>query len=356
MTKKLCEYAFMPFRFFRRKQIFPGVTLNMSKSGPSLSFGPRGLKHTIGPRGRRTTVGLPGTGLHYTTQHGKQKRASRNNAPPQPAPMPEPEYRLDAADAERAEVEADRALLQAIIAFQSGQDDRAAKALDPIRDTADGLWLSGLIHVRAQRWDDARADFEAALKEEDALGSRFSANGVSASIEMAITPEITAVIAPTGHATRLVLAECCQAAGHLGMAAHVIVDALEADRTDPVLAISLAEIALEASEAGTPVLEMATLTPYLDRPADDPVIAASLALYRARVAVSLDHHADAVQRYGLVSGLAEGSEDADDLTKVALYEQALSYREMGDRTQFRQTLSALYARDPDFADIRALLS
>jgi tetratricopeptide (TPR) repeat protein len=285
--------------------------------------------------------------------HGKKKeRASRTEIAPQPAP----DARLDEAEAKRAEVEADRALLRAIIAFQSGQDDRAAKVLDSIRDTADGLWLSGLIHVRAQRWDAARGDFEAALENEDDLGSRFSANGVSASIEMAITPEITAVIQPTPHATRLVLAEACQAAGHLDVAAQIIVDALEADRTDPVLAISLAEIALEGVEAGSPVLDMETLAPYLDRPADDPVIAASLALYRARVAVSLAQNAEAVQRYGSVSGLARGAEGTEDLIKVALYEQALSYREMGDRAQFRQTLSALYARDPDFADIRALLS
>ena len=347
----------MPFRFFRRKQIFPGVTLNISKSGPSLSLGPRGLKHTIGPRGRRTTIGLPGTGLHYTTQHGKKKkRASRSATSPEPSPTAKANTGIVEADAARAQVEADRALLQAIIAFQSGQDDRAAVALEAILDTADGLWLSGLIHVRSQRWDAARSDFEAALEKADVLGTRFSENGVSASIEMAITPEITAVIEPTAHATRLVLAEICQAGGNLGAAAQVIFDALDADRTDPVLAISLAEIALEAAEIGAPLLEMSALGTYLDRPADDPVIAASLALYRARVAASLEEHDNAVQRYGSVSGFAEGSEDADDLTKVALYEQALSYREMGDRTKFRQALSALYARDPDFADIRTLLS
>lgn len=347
----------MPFRFFRRKQIFPGVTLNMSKSGPSLSFGPRGFKHTIGPRGRRTTVGLPGTGLHYTTQHGKKKkRPAGREADPQLAPAPEPDTRLEEADASRAQAEADRALLKAIIAFQSGQDDRAAKALGEIRDTADGLWLSGLIHVRGQDWKAARSDFEAALMQEGDLGSRFSANGVSASIEMDITPEITAVIEPTAHATRLVLAEVCQAAGQFDVAAQAIVGALDADRSDPVLAISLAEIALEAAEAGTPVLDMAALGLYLERDADDPIIAASLALYRARVAASLDHHDDAVARYGSVPGLVEGTEDADELTKVALYEQALSFREMGDQTRFRQTLSALHARDPEFADIRALLS
>lgn len=346
----------MPFRFFRRKQILPGVTLNMSKSGPSLSFGPRGMKHTIGPRGRRTTVGLPGTGLHYTTTHGKKKsRRSSRAADPEPRQesAPEPAEEIRPADADATDMEIDRAFLQAIIAFQSGQDDKAAQALQALSDTVDGQWLSGILHVRAQRWTEARTAFEAALCAADDLGSRFAANDVSASVEMAITPEITAVIAPTLHATRLILAEACQAAGDLPAAARVMIDALNADRHDPVLAISLAEIALEAEQDGTPVIDLATLAPYLDRPADDPVIAASLALYRARLAVSLDEHGIAVERYGVISDMADAD---DEIAKVALYEKALSFREMGERAQFRQTLSTLHARDPGFADVRDLLS
>ena len=38
-------------RFWRRMKIAPGLTLNLSKSGGSLSFGPRGAKYTVSPRG-----------------------------------------------------------------------------------------------------------------------------------------------------------------------------------------------------------------------------------------------------------------------------------------------------------------
>jgi len=40
----------MPFRFWRRIKTAPGVTLNLSKSGGSLSFGPRRAKFTTGPQ------------------------------------------------------------------------------------------------------------------------------------------------------------------------------------------------------------------------------------------------------------------------------------------------------------------
>ncbi len=36
----------MSFRFFRRMKIAPGISLNLSRSGPSLSLGPRGAKLT----------------------------------------------------------------------------------------------------------------------------------------------------------------------------------------------------------------------------------------------------------------------------------------------------------------------
>jgi hypothetical protein len=56
----------MGWRFYRRIRLIPGLRLNLSRSGPSLSFGHRGAWYTIGPRGRRVTVGLPGAGIFYT--------------------------------------------------------------------------------------------------------------------------------------------------------------------------------------------------------------------------------------------------------------------------------------------------
>jgi len=55
-------------RLWRRARIAPGVTINLSKSGPSVSVGPRGSKVTFGRRGVRQTVGIPGTGLYATRQ------------------------------------------------------------------------------------------------------------------------------------------------------------------------------------------------------------------------------------------------------------------------------------------------
>ncbi|MBI3748931.1 MAG: DUF4236 domain-containing protein, partial [Chloroflexi bacterium] len=55
-------------RLWRRVRVAPGVTINLSKSGPSVSVGPRGAKMTFGRRGVRQTLGIPGTGLYATRQ------------------------------------------------------------------------------------------------------------------------------------------------------------------------------------------------------------------------------------------------------------------------------------------------
>jgi hypothetical protein len=57
----------MGWRFYRRIKILPGITLNFSKSGPSISIGRRGAHFTFGSRETRETLGIPGTGVSYTT-------------------------------------------------------------------------------------------------------------------------------------------------------------------------------------------------------------------------------------------------------------------------------------------------
>ena len=65
----------MSLRFWKRIKILPGVTLNISKSGVSISFGTRGLRYTIGKNRTQTTVGLPGTGIYYTKRKTRKRKS-----------------------------------------------------------------------------------------------------------------------------------------------------------------------------------------------------------------------------------------------------------------------------------------
>ena len=74
----------MGLNFRKSISLGNGLKLNLSKSGPSLSFGKSGMRQSINLKGQaRTTVGIPGTGVYYTKTSnvknlfgGKDKKAA----------------------------------------------------------------------------------------------------------------------------------------------------------------------------------------------------------------------------------------------------------------------------------------
>ena len=60
----------------RSTKILPGVRINWSKSGPSISMGPKGAKVNIGKRGTYVSGGIPGTGLYYRQKVGGSSKSS----------------------------------------------------------------------------------------------------------------------------------------------------------------------------------------------------------------------------------------------------------------------------------------
>jgi hypothetical protein len=66
-----------------------GLRLNLSKSGISMSAGPRGASVTVGKNGVYGNVGIPGSGLGWRERLDKpdvrSRRAGTRQAPPMPA-------------------------------------------------------------------------------------------------------------------------------------------------------------------------------------------------------------------------------------------------------------------------------
>lgn len=57
----------MGLNFRKSISLGKGLKLNLSKSGPSISFGKSGFRQSVNLKGQaRTTVGIPGTGIYYT--------------------------------------------------------------------------------------------------------------------------------------------------------------------------------------------------------------------------------------------------------------------------------------------------
>jgi tetratricopeptide (TPR) repeat protein len=337
-------------RFFTLIKLFPGITINMSKSGPSLSFGPRGLKHTIGPRGSRSTVGLPGSGLHYSVQHGKSRRKKveqSSSVSPALEALPPESYRIDPAT---ASAKRDRDFLRAVVAYQSGQPVAALELLSEIETSADAYWLAGVIELRDENWLSAAEHFEDALKDEGSLGELCARNNVAIEIAYSITPEVTAHIGPDPRSTRLALAEAYQGAGELSAALQILKSMIKTHSSDLIIALSLAEISFEADDGRK--MKMADLVKILEE--TDAVEGLNWArdFNRARALTRIDGFKEAIDAY--TSAMSD-DDIPDDMLKLAWYEKALTFIEAGDRTRGRQELSSLYAYDKTFADVEQRL-
>lgn len=101
----------MALRFRRSITLFPGVKINIGKTGPSLSVGVPGFRKTYHTDGRvTTTVGLPGTGLSWTetSRPNQQRNVSAPERPVRPTEtreeyVPPAESRQNVVPARRAE-------------------------------------------------------------------------------------------------------------------------------------------------------------------------------------------------------------------------------------------------------------
>jgi hypothetical protein len=57
----------MPVRIRKTFTLFPGVKVNLSKGGMSISVGRKGFTLNFSKRGVRQTTGLPGSGISHTS-------------------------------------------------------------------------------------------------------------------------------------------------------------------------------------------------------------------------------------------------------------------------------------------------
>ena len=67
----------MGFRFRERLRIFPGLWINLSKRGGSLSVGGHGFTENINAKGHMETFSAPSSGLSYRTKRRKCARPKR---------------------------------------------------------------------------------------------------------------------------------------------------------------------------------------------------------------------------------------------------------------------------------------
>ncbi len=342
----------MSFRFFRRKKLFPGVSLNLSTSGASLSFGPRGAKVTVGPRGVRKTVGVPGTGAYWTEHSGYRTR--RNNGrprkattPPPPAPRVRPQDRLSLGFFDRLfKPKNEEHFVDGMKRFVEGDTAAALRHFEHAIQLADAALMAGLISLKHERFDAAEHFLMRARSKHSWLGHYFGKYGVQATVSLPITDEVAAIIGADQRGVLLALAEVQQHQGDPKKAIAHLRQLYQRDSDDVVVRLALAELLVEESGSKRNCQTVVRLSEGIE---NDSEIHGGLLLYKAKALRLLGLQTGA--RETLTNTLRRKKNRSDDLLHALRYERALVYEQLGWDKRYRKTLEKLYAESPTLEDV-----
>ncbi|HMA76442.1 MAG TPA: DUF4236 domain-containing protein [Candidatus Krumholzibacteriaceae bacterium] len=348
------------FRFIKRKRIAPGLTLNLSKRGGSVSAGPRGARVSAGTSGTRKTVGVPGTGLYYTERkkRGSSKKSKRSSGSPpsssggystRPVPV---EKKVTLGFFKRLFTpQEEEDFVDGLKAFVEKDENRALELFHRSTHIADAAFMAGFIALRQKRFREAVRAFLAADKLHNNLGRYFEKYGISLFLAMSIIDEITAHIAPNRKGLLLGLVEAYQELEEYDKAVETLLKLRDLASGDVLVKVSLAELSLEAAPGDQKTCrEIVNMASDVENESD---IHAALLFYKGKALKNIGLLTAA--RDALTKASRRKKDRSKTLLKAIRYQRALVYGELGRKSRARAEFEKLYAEDPSYEDVAARL-
>lgn len=346
----------MGFRLQRSLSLGKFLRINISKSGLGVSAGLPGLKISTGPRGSFINLGLPGTGLSYRkkisgktlgdfTGIGNGSIASsktgftaqtEETGPEQPSPgFFAPGY--------------EKALAQGLENYHQGRFD---EALDNFLKAAGSEPGAAILAAAILAERDLKAYppielLEGVVQSDEEFPSELMEKYLDGStINIAITPNVTAAVPIEGLAAPLLLVELYQAQRRVREAIALLEEVAELNQ-DPVLKLSLCELYL-SREIWDGIIEQAKQV----EPVDDVTLQIAVFFGRAMQAKEMHEAAIAV----FTKALRRKQHRNPLLLQEAAYWRAISYQAQGKNSRANQEFQKIFGQNPDFKDVRARLA
>lgn len=363
----------MGFRFWRRIRIAPGMTLNLSKTGGSLSFGVRGAHVTTGRRGTQGTVGIPGSGLFYTRKLGRRS-ASGSRAASSGRDSTKKSLKTE-REQDRSGRPADGAgqgsisrshfrwkwlrgneshLADAMVQWSEGKQDEAIRSALMAPDVPDAQFLAGMLLLRADRYPEAEQAFRRVLGSGSEPGRWFARMSLNLTVSFPVTETFFVDLPIAREGIELALVEALQAQGEIAGALAVVRRLLVSHPTDPVIRISWADLLLDDDYADTVTTEELEQAASMPEPGDSRSLVNSVMVrLKAEALLRLGLHTPSLR---MLTGLLRRRNGmTDDLKKDIRYLRSKVYEARGDARRSRQDLEEVYALDPGYLDVRSRL-
>ncbi|HEY1015440.1 MAG TPA: DUF4236 domain-containing protein [Herpetosiphonaceae bacterium] len=354
----------MGLRFGKRIRLGKFITLNLSKSGISASFGVRGAKLTIGPRGTQATVGLPGSGLSYTKKLSGSSRNKRNSPEARaargdqaaPPPAREPVYREAEAPAEPEDFAPpapgllaprhEKIFAQGLESFRAGDDGEALACFLEAAPHEAGAAVLAAALMSTEEPDSIPLLESVVLNDVEfptPLMERYLVD--QEVLLMSITHFSEAEIGVDSLGATLLLAEAYQAQGRPDDAIGLLEEVHEVSE-EPTVMLSLCEL-YATNGHWDALVEVGQNLPAVDDVTYEinyfyGVALGQRGLYDAARTV----FSDALRR-------KNGKNER--LTLEFLYARATAYEALNQRARARKDLETVYMLDTSFRDVAARL-
>jgi tetratricopeptide (TPR) repeat protein len=357
--------------FRKSVRLLPGLKINLSKTGASLTVGPRGAHVTVG-RGRpKLSLDLPGTGIYFRRTLGTSETEKKKEAQKQQDTKTEGKDRKTATDDQKQQEPGDSQksvlnlgvldrlltppdeleLAEGLRELEQGNDDAAYAHFRKATSLPDGAFLAGFLALRRGDFNQAIADLNTALAEKDRLGTIFAKYGVDAAVELPIMEDIVAEIRPDVRGVLFALSEAYQHVGMLQQAIECLRQIHAADPEDLMIRLALAELYSEAypddKQAQQEIVKLA------EGVHNESLVHATLLFYRARALRKLGLFEAA--RETLNEALRRKKDYPEDLLLALRYERALLYEATGQKQRAQAELEKIYAEAPTFEDVAVRL-
>jgi len=342
----------MGFRLWERKSLGKFASVNISKSGPSISVGPRGGRVSVSKRGTRKTVGIPGTGVSYISypKKGKKKQQSRQKA--QQAAKPQRSLPIKLGFFEKLFMpEEEVAFVEGVNAMSKGQKAEALANFHKAASIPDSYFCAALYLFQEKEYEPAIRYFTRVLKKHAGLGKLLRKYGIRSysqltichGLKFAVTLDLDRIKVVTGYGHLM--------AGDREKAARYFKNVLasQPQQVDILLACIygiFATIKVD-EEMCKKIVE---LTREVERQSEHH---AAVLMYKARALRKLGLHTAA--RDELSSVIRKKSILTDRLELALRYERSLVYEAMGHMGRARKEWEKIYSQAPDFKDVEEKL-
>lgn len=339
----------MGFRFFKRINIAPGISMNFSKSGPSFSFGPRGMKYTVGPKGTRSTFGIPGTGLYYTTTNSHKQKKGGKSTPSIPPQSPKPNNSSFFKNLFLSKPE--KLLNQGLIAFANNNSEVALNYFRQGSDLADCTFMAGYVTLGRKDYPLAEQFLKECYVTHNQLGQTISKLEGDFELLLDITEYIEAPIEVNLRGLGLVLAEVYQHQDKFDDALKPLEDIWNNNPSDKVICLSLTDL-ISLSEHSTPQHLKDILDITKDIENDEPIDTNILYL-RAYTLYRLGLVDAAIKQLSSITRKTKNRPKT--LIQDIRYLRGQMYEDSGENGKARKDYEFIYADDPGYEDVATRL-